>query len=510
MALSLSLPPIDDHSPNPPETKPARVREWLDEMLQRDDAAEAARLIGDSLAATNRAHMSHARRLELAEMYQNTANALWPHLERAFSRGSHPLIGTSLQAAKSALQLAHELSTAYKRLLAHEADRRLVLVGRGMLLALVHRCLQCSARILVTSYLSYSPVPARTWLDAHAIYAFTRNRRLHQQPIAANLPDATAERIYLQSVLLSLANPYGFMPGQVNIVLKYLAEYCHWAKLTHVAPVHRQAKAVAIIPIGSDFPPYSANKGGSTEGGDKLFLLTFDLAFQIQEQLRSLDAGADPPVYVSKEVESRGQFIVLLRRLLRQWAIPPARQFNRLPSRARVAICAGLPAIHHYSRNGGGPAMVEAAKPTLTVCQVMNHTPAGYALRQVDGAHASLQIGELIGLRIEGKPGTQVAMVRWFRNTLRSAGLEFGCELLAENPEAVAIRPEHSEEPFTPAVLLPEDKSDGSMSMLLATNNVYEIEQALSVQRGKHTSTAVLTKVAETGPGFELFEFVAV
>jgi hypothetical protein len=32
--------------------------------------------------------------------------------------------------------------------------------------------------------------------------------------------------------------------------------------------------------------------------------------------------------------------MTLLRRLLRQWAIPPARQFNRLPSREPASSCA--------------------------------------------------------------------------------------------------------------------------------------------------------------------------
>ena len=42
--------------------------------------------------------------------------------------------------------------------------------------------------------------------------------------------------------------------------------------------------------------------------------------------------------------------MALLKRLLRQWAIPPARQFNRLPSRARVVMCAGLSGVWQYSR----------------------------------------------------------------------------------------------------------------------------------------------------------------
>ena len=100
-----------------------------------------------------------------------------------------------------------------------------------------------------------------------------------------------------------------------------MEEYAHWVKLTDEAPVHRMAKAVAIIPVGHDFPPFSASKGGSIEGS-KIFLLTFDLAFQIQEQVRQLEAGGDYPARAGRGRTSRRRYLALLRRLLRQWAIP--------------------------------------------------------------------------------------------------------------------------------------------------------------------------------------------
>ena len=207
-------------------------------------------------------------------------------------RASHPLSGEALEAAKAALTLSSELTTAYKHLLFNEADKRISLGGQRLMVALVHRCLQCTARILVNSYLSFAPVPPRTWHDAHLIYMFARDRDIHLTPVAPDQPEATPERLTIQSLLLALANPYGFLPGQLPIVLRYVQEYAHWAKLTDVVPVHRMAKAVAIVPVGHDFPPFSANKGGSIDGS-KLFLLTFDLAFQIQEQLRTLEAGGD-------------------------------------------------------------------------------------------------------------------------------------------------------------------------------------------------------------------------
>ena len=74
-------------------------------------------------------------------------------------------------------------------------------------------------------------------------------------------PDTTPERVYLQALLLALANPYGFLPGQLAIVVRYLQDYCHWAKLTDVAPVHRMAKAVAIIPVGPRLPAVLGQQG---------------------------------------------------------------------------------------------------------------------------------------------------------------------------------------------------------------------------------------------------------
>jgi hypothetical protein len=368
--------------------------------------------------------------------------------------------------------------------------------------------------VLTTSYLAYAPVPPRTWHDAHAVYAHAREHKLHLTALPGDPPEATPERMYTQSLLLALANPYGFLQGQLGTVLRYLQEHAHWAKLTDVAPVHRMAKAVAIVPVGHDFPPFSANKGGSIEGS-KLFLLTFDLAFQIQEQLRALEAGSEAPAGMPNDPASRLQYLVLLRRLLRQWAIPPARQFNRLPSRARVVMCAGLSGVWQYSRGvHAGVAHAPAGLPAMTTCQVMNHTPAGYALRQIDPAPAALRIGDLVALRVEGRSALQVAIVRWFRNTLKSTALEFGCELLSDAPEAAAAAAEDApDSTLTPVVVLPEDRDtgpEGAQPQMLAPAGTFTVEQAVSLKRGNDTGFAVLTKLVDQGPGFELYEFVAV
>ena len=46
--------------------------------------------------------------------------------------------------------------------------------------------------------------------------------------------------------------------------------------------------------------------------------------------------------------------------------------------------------------------------------------------------------------------------------------------------------------------------------MLLLPADVFEVEHAIYLRRGNAMSTAVLTKLVEQGPGFELFEFVGI
>jgi hypothetical protein len=275
------------------------------------------------------------------------------------------------------------------------------------------------------------------------------------------------------------------------------------------------AKAVAVVPVGHDFPPFSASKGGAIEGS-KFYLLAFDLAFQIQEQVQKLEAGGDFPEGIGRDAASRRRYLTLLNRLLRQWAIPPARQFNRLPSQARVVMCTELLGVWQYSRGRhSGVQVSPEARPPMMHCRVINHTPAGYALRQTDAQPHPLRIGELLALRLEGRAGPQVAVVRWFRNTMRGTGLEFGCEVLSDNPEAAAASFESAlDGKRVPVVVLPvvagSADADDTLPQLIVPAGAFGIDQGVALVRAGETGFAVLTKLVEQGPGFEVYDFAAV
>ena len=125
------------------------------------------------------------------------------------------------------------------------------------------------------------------------------------------------------------------------------------------------------------------------------------------------------------------------------------------------------------------------------------------------------RIGELIALRVEGRAGPQVAIVRWFRNTLKGSSLEFGCEILSDNPEAAAAAAESAAdgEKRAPVVVFPvppRADAEGSLPQVVIAAGVFGVDQGMALTRGKETGFAVLTKLVEQGPGFEIYDYAPV
>ena len=208
--------------------------------------------------------------------------------------------------------------------------------------------------------MSYAPVPPRTWHDAHAVFMFAHQRSLQQTPIGSDNPEATPERLYVHAprwwrspnpTLRLPSRPVG--PGRAVSAGAFALGAAHRRRLRCTA----FAKAVAVVPWDTT-SRLSRPTRAVMPRGNKLYLLTYDLA--------SRDPGAVARARGGRPASGkRGQgsgrqrrkYIALLRRLLRQWAIPPARQFNRLASRARVVMRAGFAGAWQYSRGTHVPRL---------------------------------------------------------------------------------------------------------------------------------------------------------
>jgi hypothetical protein len=173
------------------------------------------------------------------------------------------------------------------------------------MLALVHRCLQCTARVLVNSYLSYAPGPA-AHVARRPPHLRVRARSQSAPHARGRGPAGSDARIASPSSRCCSRSPipYGFLPGQLPIVLRYVQEYAHWAKLTDVAPVHRMAKAVAIVPRRPRLPAVLGEQGRLDRGQQAL---PADLRPRVPDPGAAARArsGGDVPPGIGKDPGAR-------------------------------------------------------------------------------------------------------------------------------------------------------------------------------------------------------------
>jgi len=239
MALKLSLLPTDQRTDRPPELDVEKLKVELDGLPFNEAPADSARNVVAALERLNHWKVDPTQRWHLLEEYFGATSATWTRLDELYANVAHPMAAEAAGAADVSMGVATGLAMGYKRILADLSRMRLGFGPPKVPALLIHRCQQCLARILAVSYLSFRPVPANNWFEMHQIYLLARDSGIASTPYSEQAPGFTPEVAYIQVLLLALANPYGFLPGQIALALAFLGDYAHLAKLTETPPVHR-------------------------------------------------------------------------------------------------------------------------------------------------------------------------------------------------------------------------------------------------------------------------------
>lgn len=515
MALKLSLLPTDQKTDRAPELDLGRVKANLSALPFNDQPAESARVLADELARLNHWKVDPTLRWNLLEEYFSVALGSWTMLDTLYSNVSHPMRPEVAAAADVTQTVANGLAMGYKRILADLSRMRL---GFGLPKApalLIHRCQQCLARLLSVSYLSFRPVPPNTWFELHQIYLLARDSGIADTPFSEQTPGFTPEVAYIQVLLLALANPYGFLPGQISLALIFLGDYAHLAKLTDTPPVHRMASALAVVPISSDQPPMAARKVEVPEHAVALYLHCYDVVFAINHHVQELEAGTAWPAATVADSISQPQYLNFVERLLREWGVAPTRQEMRSAGNRGVMVCAGLDPIframleREESRRGTRTA--DAASVPKAQCTVINQTDGGYALKLEAGQpDIALRVGEVVGLLEARQRKVPVAVVRWLRFDGLSGQTRFGVEVLSTSADLSKASIPSRNGFQLPAIILPPALLTDEHSTLIVAAGVLTADLELRLGTPADGETVIVTRLVEQTMSFERYEFIPV
>jgi hypothetical protein len=486
------------------------VRLWI-EALPLANSGATARLLYNGIKELNQLEVDAGQRLEILEQMRKPMATVAASMERHVINQPLPLPAQKRQIGTVIRDFHRTLADGYRICVADLcAPRGTVpfLKGKTVALALTRALTHLSA-LLSKCYLIYSEVPGGIWQQAHQLMAFARSQSLHDKAVSdaqmAGIP-LTAEAIYLQALLLSIANPYRLTQKEI-VDLEGVALI--WSAHCSLR-VDGSGDGHFLVDPEADSPPLVDRQ----QEGSYWRLDTAGLVKHAQASI-SLCSSLDTMVTArSKLGQSPGGLSAgVLARLISAWDFSGDRTQARLPAGYPMDASLGLHSAHQLiadgldfnefvrQLSGGGielsdreraaawaQASNELARPVVLQSRVLDQSLGGYKIRWEDAEALKARVGELIALSPPADPDEPrdwlVGVLRWLKGGAGNS-LEAGVQLLSRNAEAVAVRivsrGESGSVIHRGFLLVPLDQSETRASLLVPA--LVEADDELEILR---------------------------
>lgn len=472
------------------ERNPRRLRQWLFD-LPIMNVAETVRRLDGRIRPFNEMAMPPDERLKLLEvLHEAFDEILFSYDDLRLSM--LPVSPEERRAlAQDIMWLYLQLAAGYKIIVRQHFDAGGKGVRDAALLTAVFRAMELLAHALLYAFRAHETPPPLTWLEFHQLFRYARFRNLHRQRLRqirgyAAVP--TVERLYVQTLLLGIADPY-HMSGQAvfeNYLL--LDSVCEAARLGPLEDSPADRPVYRFV-CDEDAPPQPCALAGAfpegAEGG------TLDVSGVVARLQRMAE-------------ESQGHDALLMKDLAARLGRPRERREARQAADRTIHLAAGLDSIRHFLERPeriasaleaevhDGIAVMDldsadAADCNLFACAVRNISARGYLLAcPAEGVPAGLVVGDLVGVVDPARePGThahlRMGLVRWAKQAAE-ADFHLGVELIDGPARPVRLHPLDGSHPTVDGFHFALDREAGHPARLLIPASVPEGEIRLHVQ----------------------------
>ena len=515
MDFLLLTTPTQHAAHNPAvELNPRRLRQWLYD-LPIMNVAETVRLLDSRIGPFNEMMLDPEERLKLLEvLFEAFDEILFSYDDLRLSM--LPVTPAERrQLAQDILWLYLQLAAGYKIIvMAHFSAG-----GKGIRTPTLHmalfRAMELLTHALLYAFRAHEAPPPLTWLEFYQLYRYARERKLHQlrlRPIRGYAATPTIERLFKQTLLLSVADP-GHMSGQAVFENHLLLE-----------TVCDAAEIGALDGCPTDQPVYR-------------FLYDEDAPPRHCAHVEAADAAAEGGLlFVAGAVEklnaqataSGGHEARLLRDLAARLEHAHHRRDARHPANRTVQLSPGASSVVHFLSDSarldkalqaevhaGIEVMdldsADAAECFLLPARVRNLSQHGYLLEcETHPALADDGVGDVIGIadqQRENAPPMQLGLIRWARKTERHT-LHLGVEVFAGPPRPIRIHPCNGKQPTADGFHLPLDKEAKRPARLLIPAVLADVDGPLLVQIASQSHTVTLQRILSTTERWILTTFV--
>jgi len=391
----------------------------------------------------------------------------------------------------------------------------------------------------------YSPPAYGLWLEIHRMYQLACKVGLQNIPITDTQSvsgELSCEQTWLCTVLLGCVRTNQIHQEGIATVL-HAFEY--WGDHVKLQTAHDKS-ALFVVDLSRDAPPRYRSMQENWRYSSQLGLDLSELVRAIERQLMAEEL----PLGLTAE---------LLCHLLADFSAPFERRAQRESAQEELTLCLGMSALHYFLAgerpfakllgNGGGVegslSTMQEQAPTswsgsvgsterllnasgdisfaqntkaetylekselypLYVGKLLNRSVGGYCIHWGEGHNAQPQIGELVGIREQGKNDWNVVQVRWIFQD--GTTVRLGIERIADTAQPCGLQSlRHSSGKaslFFRALLL--ESAKGTQPQLLAPSLPFQQGDKVCINVEGEERLAVLERRVSGSVNFNLFAY---
>ncbi|KPK39338.1 MAG: hypothetical protein AMJ69_05875 [Gammaproteobacteria bacterium SG8_47] len=532
--------------------------EWT-RSLPTASPIDAAQRVTEQFDSLRLAPLAARQQLELFNALQAITDELAQALRQRLGDVSVPMspsqrhVWGSLEGLLAAAARAYYALFATLSLAPRRNPQDDVLLAESIYYAIHYGAAQ-----VVECYAAYRDAPEGAWRALNELYQVAESCELQQLPLDVHqlgtpLPFArTVDLAYKRIAVLSAAEPYRLMSGEVHHVYAQLERWAHECEMFPIGGLSPNGEFV--VDLASDAAPHfiSRERQISPRLGYVLDLSGVEQAAsrKVRDALHELLYRGDIEPTTLAERQERDTYV----RIADAWRGTWARSAPRTASAEPVDLTAGLNACHFVKSERAaftpethelrlsrglsaetalsvGPERDEPPRAPSTQafrealrrdrayglqvfnvpqrCEQVDVSDSGFAVRRGAGFEWVLHVGELVAHRRVGPAASSwdLGTVRWLRAE-GDEGLRLGIETFKERtvPAAVrGLRGVGEGGDYLRAFVLVSATPGSRRYTLLTPAAVYDVGSVVLVNTGRRLSRVRLYRLTGTTRAYSLF-----
>ncbi|MCU7939750.1 MAG: hypothetical protein KZQ64_01110 [gamma proteobacterium symbiont of Bathyaustriella thionipta] len=320
----------------------------------------ATKAMYKALKSANSQKVSYKKRLYFLEKIHATITQLTSNLKKLNLNRKLPLDEKHSRISVLIQKLHQQMSTGYKCVLRDLLHCRIFFLcpSKRKLMALVlTRIIRHHSLLLIAHYQFYSSPKKMLWSDLHQLFLLADREKLLNKkipdPTLMFTKETSIKTIYLQILLMSIADPYRMAQHHICSIFNQLEE---WSPL---ADIHQHLdsddKDALVIDLSShSHPAFTALQ----DAADKSTVWTLNTS---KLDYAHLFEHFDGPETQTTEINGE-----LLKQLSLSWGIAPTRQHSRRPAKSKLKVAIGLNNVHYVLNGYNEPDWMQTTETETT------------------------------------------------------------------------------------------------------------------------------------------------